>query len=83
MKLSHRKRAYKADAIQWDGTNTEVVFDAYPGAELFGSRHIMVRHAEGISTLNIGDWVVRGENGETLKPVMGMRVARHKPETQT
>ena len=64
MKLSHRKRAYKADAIQWDGTNTEVVFDAYPGAELFGSRHIMVRHAEGISTLNIGDWVVRGENGE-------------------
>ncbi len=59
-----QKRAYKARSIQWDGTNTEEVLDVFPNARLHGSNHLMVRHAEGVSTLELGAYIVIGENGE-------------------
>ena len=59
-----QKRAYKATSLQWTGDNTAEVLAAFPDAQLFGARHIMIRHAEGISTLGLGTYIVTGENGE-------------------
>lgn len=60
-----QKRPYKADCVQWTGDNFDEVKDMMKAHDvsLFGGRFIMIRHNVGISTLDIGHWVVRGENG--------------------
>lgn len=60
--FTHQKKAYKALAVQWDGTNMEDIAALVPNARLFRGS-LMLRHETGIDTLNAGDWAVRGENG--------------------
>lgn len=65
--ISCRKRPYTATAIQWDGHNFNQVCEMLEPAgcevDLYGEDMIMLRSAEGIKTLRLGDYVVRGENG--------------------
>jgi hypothetical protein len=66
MSFTHRKRAYHAHAIQWDGNNLEELRELLDNVQVHDDEHLMVRHAQGpltIQTLKVGDWVVQGENG--------------------
>lgn len=67
MTYTHRKRAYHAAAMQWRGTNTSEIAHFFPPrVEVipYGDA-LLIRFAPGeISTMKVGDWAVRGENGE-------------------
>lgn len=60
-----QKRPYKADCIQWTGDNFDEIAIMMVAHDVsrYGDRYVMIRHKTGISTLDIGGWVVRGENG--------------------
>lgn len=62
LNYTHRKRPYRATAMQWNGENTQEILDSLPGASRYDENHLMLRHAAGISTMSRGWWVVRGEN---------------------
>jgi hypothetical protein len=63
MKFNYQKRPYKAECIQWDGLNGQEICAMFDDAVLYGSDAIMIRHQAGVSTVRLGGWVVRGENG--------------------
>ena len=60
--FTHQKKAYRALAVQWTGSNMEEIAALVPNARLFRDS-LMLRHEAGIDTLSKGDWAVRGENG--------------------
>lgn len=66
MTIKCRKRPYTATAIQWGGENFDQVCDMLESidctADLYGVDKVMIRSNIGIETLNLGDWVVQGEN---------------------
>jgi hypothetical protein len=62
--VTHKKRAYLADCIQWDGSNFEEVRELFPDAENFIDQFITLRGHGWLKTLKIGDWLVVGENLE-------------------
>ncbi len=67
MRSTHQKRAYRARALQWDGTNTLDIIDALRHEHVTRldehPEYLIIRHAPHISCLSLGDWVVVGENG--------------------
>lgn len=79
--FTHKKRPYKAFAIQWNGHNTDDVFELLSpfasvcihkyGKEETSNEYIMIRFNDkldgrpSIYTMSIGEWVVMGENGKT------------------
>ena len=71
MSYNYQKRAYKAFALRWDGSNTSDILKLFTEATKYGEEAIMVRwqdpvsHKCGISTISIGDWCVVGEDGKT------------------
>ena len=64
MNYTHQKRPYRAQCWQWNGTNTQEIVQLFHDAKIHDENHIMVRHGNRISTLVIGSWIVRGENGQ-------------------
>ncbi len=64
MKYNYQKRAYKAEALQWSGSNFDEIAELFPTAEEYGNEYVIIRHQYGISTLQRGSWIVTGENGE-------------------
>lgn len=62
MKPTHQKRAYCAECVQWDGMNTSEVLGLFEDATTW-KEYLMIRYGDGIATLQIGWWVVTGENG--------------------
>ena len=73
MKPTHKKRAYYAEAIQWTGDNFAAIarmMGIEPSSDeivLWGGHQVILRHARGIDTLHIGDWLARGENGNVKR----------------
>lgn len=67
--FTHRKRPYHAEAVKWDGSNYDAIKALIPQAEkpyftAYGNGYIAIRTTGRLDTLAIGDWVVRGENGQ-------------------
>ena len=65
---THERISRKAVSLQWDGNNTQAVMDrlAQHGmiGELYRDIYIQVYKDGSYSdTLNIGDWLVEGEDG--------------------
>lgn len=72
----YRKKPVIIDAIQWDGKNFDEIAnfmqdfhghkkayeDAQEGSLKTGEYYI--RTLEGTMTANIGDWIIKGVNGE-------------------
>jgi len=65
---THEKIPYPAGCIKWDWRNTAEVIAYFADAKLHDSDHIMIRHADGISTMRIGDVVRIGFN-KTIKVI--------------
>jgi len=73
MSYTHRKRAYHATCVQYDGWNTEQLLDLLNDEKIqavpYGTEGIMIRFSEPeagqkvIDTISVGWWVVIGENG--------------------
>ena len=69
MPYTHQKRPYRAEVIEWLATNLDEVRTMLDDVTLYGSDQLIVRwqdtlsHKCGITTLKIGDMIVRGENG--------------------
>lgn len=62
---NYQKKPYKAQAVQWSGTNTEEVVRMLKVESRLHDKYLMLKHNNGdFSTLEVGHWVVRGENGE-------------------
>ncbi len=53
MKYTHQKRPYRAECMQWNGANTSEVLAMFPSGNLHVSDYIMVRHDDGIVTLQV------------------------------
>lgn len=66
--FTHRKHPYHAKCVQWNSNNTDELMALLDGATLVnhsdGRQYIMIRHEQGIDMLEIGSWVVRGENNQ-------------------
>lgn len=60
---THKKRSYRAHAVQWDGVNTWEICDMMPSVTPYASA-LMVRYHGGIKTMKKGDWAVKGEDGK-------------------
>jgi hypothetical protein len=60
----YEKVPYKADAVQWDGTNTQRVIDLIGGdIRLYDNLYLVVRDGVGgIFTMTKGWWAVKGQN---------------------
>lgn len=65
--FTHKKRSYKALAVEWTGENTDLVLSMLDNAKLHPNTHcgscIIIRDEFGIGLLNLGGYVVRRENG--------------------
>lgn len=64
MRFNYELLPYRAVCFQWDGTNAEVICKFIDNALVFREKYIVIRHKDGVNTLNIGDWVIKGEDGE-------------------
>jgi len=68
--FNFQKHPYRAKCVQWTGNNASEVLallatiPSIDSATLYRSKFIMVRHSEGINTLSIDCWAIRGEDGE-------------------
>lgn len=65
--MKFRKKPVIVDAVKWDGT-----YEALRAINILGSRKIEqdggaldIFTLEGVVRANLGDWVIRGVQGET------------------
>ena len=66
--FTHMKRPYRAQAIQWDSSNTSEIMQMLSSTSRLYNGKLMLKHKNGdFSTLSPTDWVVKGENGEVKR----------------
>lgn len=63
----YRKKPVVVDAVQWTGRLTDIdelgTHDR-PISQELGSQTLQIETLEGVMTANVGDWIIKGVNGE-------------------
>lgn len=64
-----RKRPVEVVAVQWTGDNTAELWDAFSAANIYGPTEknpdwLIMTTLEGDMRANIGDWIIKGVQGE-------------------
>lgn len=63
MDYNYQLHPYSAVCLQWTGSNSQEICGFIENSSVFREQFIVIRHQAGMNTLNIGDWVVKGEDG--------------------
>ena len=60
-----RKKSVVIEAVQWDGDNSLEVY-SFIGESPYGDfvDVVAIRTLEGVMTASVGDWIIKGVNGE-------------------
>ena len=64
--MKFRKKPVVIEAVQWIGTNVKEMFDFADWVVSVSDREktIEIKTLEGIMTASIGDWIIKGIQGE-------------------
>lgn len=63
-----RKKVIEVDAIQWDGTNVDEIWDEFGAQDVYGptdtTPDLVITTLEGPMHAPVGWWIIRGIEGE-------------------
>lgn len=59
-----RKKPVVIEAIQWTGDNLISIFHFAPSAHVGGTTEITIPTLEGLLHASVGDWIIKGIQGE-------------------
>lgn len=67
--MKYRKKPVVIEAVQWNGRNASDIlffagFDKKNIGDLYDGMPIVIHTLEGDMTANIGDYIIKGVNGE-------------------
>lgn len=60
----YRKLPVEVEVLQWTGNNAKEMSDFVQIAIPFSAEYFHINTAEGIARASIGDWVIKGVEGE-------------------
>ena len=62
----YRKKPIIIEAVQWTGSNLEELRDFVPEEFRYNkiSAPMGIRPLEGVMTISVGDWIIKGIQGE-------------------
>ena len=63
----YRKKPVVVEAVQWTGQNSLEIEDflgRWPWYYGYSPELVMIDTLEGVMSANIGDWIIKGVNGE-------------------
>lgn len=59
-----RKKPVVIEAVQWDSTNVDEISSFASGNASLHADTIKIYALEGTMVANVGDWIIKGVNGE-------------------
>ncbi len=60
----YRKKPVVIDAVKWTGTNLGDLTDFMHDAYSVDGEKIEIHTCEGVMTADVGDWIIKGVEGE-------------------
>lgn len=84
--MKYKKRPVVIDAIQYDGTNVQEIWDAFGAENIYGptelNDYLIITTLEGDMRCPIGWWVIKGLKGEKYPCDPEVFVMSYEPENQ-
>jgi hypothetical protein len=77
--VRYRKKPVEIDAIRWTGENGDEIESWSEGQVRCGDTFAVVRTLEGEMRGNVGDWIIRGVQGEYYACKNDIFVATYEP----
>lgn len=59
-----KKKPVIIEAVQWDGSNNELIKEFVKSNYSIQGDELYIRTLEGCMTASVGDWVIKGVEGE-------------------